>query len=441
MDHVHLADMTLHVLVWLALSLATLPPILVLLRRQNLPLLPTILYGVATYIFQILGIVFLVTSVLPGSGRDLQLGASYLVLMLVSLVPIYLMLVIRTPDIGQDHTQPTQVVAGKIVWILLWMISAAAVAHYWRTVGAPPVLRALGLEGSAAFYNVRREIVSRGIYDDYTFVFYTIAPMAGLLGHYLYRYDALSIGANLLSLTAAFGCAGYFLLKGHIVLLLVGILVVESFVRTFSWRTILASGGVGGVGLVATYLVYMGNLPMDVILESMLNRIVAPHLSAVDFIVHEMPGSHDLFYGHTFPNPRNLFGFEPVSLSGFLMGQISGGSGALPAPAMAGWYANFGWLGVGLGCLMISGWLIVLAKSTGWAMRTPVRSVVWVMFALGLINLAKQEFFVAVDLRFILAAAALIGIEWLIAEMSRERLHTPGFPASPYGRAMSGRPR
>lgn len=220
--------------------------------------------------------------------------------------------------------------------------------------------------------------------------------------------------------------------KIKIVQLILGLFIAFSLLASnrFSVSKFAIPTSIAFLALIASYWTLMGDDSLSAALNGITSRTLTAQLQAAYHHLDYIAVTGNYLYGTTFPNPKGIFPFEPVSFSQELMIWVHGEDalgirGSFPAIYWAEMYVNFGTIGIITGSVFIGLYLAVL----DWLLRPKNKDILVIAFYTWFI-LHFKDFAITslanfiIDTHFVILASILFSMKLVIKSQASRILQT-----------------
>ena len=234
--------------------------------------------------------------------------------------------------------------------------------------------------------------------------------------------------ASIVIVTAIIFMAGAEKIK--IVQLILGLFIAFSLLASnrFSVSKFVFPMGIAFLALIASYWTLMGDDSLGAALNGITSRTLTAQLQAAYHHLDYIAMTGNYLHGTTFPNPKEIFPFEPVSFSQELMIWVHGEDalgirGSFPAIYWAEMYVNFGTIGIITGSVFIGLYLGVL----DWLLRPKNKDILAIAFYTWFI-LHFKDFAITslanfiIDTHFVIMASILFSMKLVITSEASRKL-------------------
>ncbi len=318
---------------------------------------------------------------------------------------------------------------GTATICLLWCLCAAVIVYYFAASGTlPPLMdlaegRLVGLEYKQ-IEALRWESRIQGFHW-FALAFYDI-PAFLVLYSYALKHFIPSRSHNLIfwiSLGTAAVLSVMFLNKINIVFLFIGlslcVILQQSRIRI---RYLLGLG----FGLAVAFWLYAvfysaTTIPLIGLGKIMWHRIIESYSMAAGIVLSLFPDHLAFFNGVTINNPGGLLPYEHVDLSFIVYSYLYRVEwGGAPSAGVWEGYANFGYLGLAMFCMLMQFLVFALHLSFRLAKKDAFMFAFFVFVSLKIVKIwTSSLFYTIIHPPFILTLVILLGVRYgLIAPLT-----------------------
>ena len=405
------------------LSIASLFPAFFTLIKGGRAFLPFFIYGVSVWVFLIVGVL----------AYNKRLGvyhpftSEYFLLLIFSIFPLYIGGILacgsksgKSMHYSEAHKSLS---LSYFVPFGLGLAIFLGVMDYVSKYGLPPLWKLLyagqGLSGLSGneIYSLRKEATYTDYFSDSSFFFFSLPFVLFICSYYLYLKKEISSFVFSLISFFVFVVGSAFMHKAALAVFFLSAIFVYIYVFGFK------AGRVFGIfmGLMCFlflgFFLYYQEEGAYYLFDLIIYRIVGSYSFNTQFALDLFSAPDEFLWGWSMINPMGVGG-GGGNLPGLIMERVYGiEDGNASLSTFGHWYANFGWLGVALCTFFVTIWLCFLVFSHKFLKMHLLTLVVWLYFAISVLDFSRMEFFAAIGVKDLFFAMLAVCVFYFLRDI------------------------